>query len=191
MSCDAMIIGLTGMPGAGKSEVAKILEKKGFKALEMGDVIRAEMARRKIPITNKNMRAFAIAFTHNRRTIVAQHMLRDIKKMKGKDFVISGVKRKEEVEYFKKNTPKRIGFVVVAITAPEKMRYERIKARGRPDDPKTLSDFRFREKKELSMGLGVVVRNADYFILNTSTRRELGKNVDRLLVYLRNKLNNF
>ncbi|MEM0148842.1 MAG: AAA family ATPase [Candidatus Micrarchaeaceae archaeon] len=187
----AMIIGLTGMPGSGKSEVAKILEKRGFKALEMGNVIREEMKKRGIPMTNKNMRAFAIEFTQNRRTIVAQYMLRDIKMMKGRDFVISGVKRMEEVAYLKKHIPKKAGFVVVAVTAPEMVRYARMKARSRPDDPLKLADFRFRDRKELSMGLGSVIRNADYVLLNTGTIAELRKNVDRLLAALRQNDSHF
>ncbi len=37
---DTLIIGLTGMPGAGKTTVANYLSQKGIPLLLMGDVVR-------------------------------------------------------------------------------------------------------------------------------------------------------
>jgi len=46
------IYGITGMPLAGKTLLAEILEEKGFSVLDMGDVVRIEMEKRKIDVEN-------------------------------------------------------------------------------------------------------------------------------------------
>jgi dephospho-CoA kinase len=49
-----LIVAITGMPGAGKSTVAKALESRGFKRIVMGDVIREETRRRGLEPDEKN-----------------------------------------------------------------------------------------------------------------------------------------
>ena len=40
------VIGVTGMPGSGKSVVSRVAEKLGMKVVKMGDVIREEAQQR-------------------------------------------------------------------------------------------------------------------------------------------------
>lgn len=40
------VIALTGMPGAGKTEVAKILQQKGFNYLRFGQIVLDEALKR-------------------------------------------------------------------------------------------------------------------------------------------------
>ena len=44
-----MMYGVTGMPLAGKTTVAGLLEKEGFEVVDMGDVVRKEMNKREVP----------------------------------------------------------------------------------------------------------------------------------------------
>jgi len=44
-----MIYGVTGMPLAGKTTVAGLMEEKGFEVVDMGDVVRKEMNKREVP----------------------------------------------------------------------------------------------------------------------------------------------
>ncbi len=39
------IVALVGMPGSGKSEVAKVFEKNGYKTIRFGDVTDEEVKR--------------------------------------------------------------------------------------------------------------------------------------------------
>ncbi|MCG3259690.1 MAG: AAA family ATPase, partial [Candidatus Heimdallarchaeota archaeon] len=39
----ATIIGVTGMPGSGKSEFARFAEELGYQTVVMGDVVRAKV----------------------------------------------------------------------------------------------------------------------------------------------------
>ena len=55
-----MIVCITGMPGSGKSVAADIMKKRGFKVLEMGNVVREMMRKKGIKITNKSIREFAL-----------------------------------------------------------------------------------------------------------------------------------
>ncbi len=45
----SVIVCVTGMPGCGKEEVARIAERMGFSVVRMGDVVREEAARRRPP----------------------------------------------------------------------------------------------------------------------------------------------
>ena len=42
MTKDKFVIGLTGMPGSGKSLVVKVAKKLGYEAIVMGDIVRKE-----------------------------------------------------------------------------------------------------------------------------------------------------
>jgi len=44
-----LIVGVTGMPGAGKTTAARHLSGLGYAVISMGDVIREEVARRGLP----------------------------------------------------------------------------------------------------------------------------------------------
>ena len=76
--------------------------------------------------------------------------------------VVDGVRSLDEVEYFKKF----FDVVIVAIHTSPKTRFSRLRARGRPDDPRSWSDFRERDERELSLGIGNVIALADFMIVN-------------------------
>ena len=55
MSKDTLIVGLTGMPGAGKTTVANYLSQKGFPLLVMGDVVREVAENDGLELTSDNL----------------------------------------------------------------------------------------------------------------------------------------
>src|SRR6266480_7098088 len=52
---DTMIIGLTGKNAAGKGEVAKFLQERGFQFASLSDVLRDELKRRRLSITRDHL----------------------------------------------------------------------------------------------------------------------------------------
>ena len=50
-----MIIGLTGKNAAGKGEVAKFLETRGFHYFSLSDVLREELKRRRLAPTRDHL----------------------------------------------------------------------------------------------------------------------------------------
>ncbi len=170
-----LVLGLTGMPGSGKSVVAEFLGKNGFRIFEMGDVIRGMMRKKRIVITNHSLREFSLDLRKKYgNDIVAKESVKQIKKLKG-NVVISGVRSINEMKYFKKSMPE---IVLVAIVAPKHTRFMRLKKRRRTDDPKTLKEFDYREEKERAYGIPRAVKIADLIVSNSGTVRELKKNIE-------------
>ncbi|MGC8671412.1 MAG: AAA family ATPase [Candidatus Micrarchaeia archaeon] len=186
-----MIIGITGYTGAGKSVVANILEKKGFKILEMRDAVVEEMKKQHKEITSQSLREFSTKLRQARgNDIVARLTYAKIKKLKGKNIAITGMRSTYEEAYFKSKID---NFVIIAVVAPEKLRFERIRKRNKPDDPKTLAEFKSIEEKELNgfsgkrdprHGLKMLVEHADFLIFNTGTMSDLRKDVFSVIDFL-------
>ena len=176
-----IVIGITGMACSGKSLAAQYLVRKGFEKVEMGDIIREEMKKKKIRITNKSIRGFSLLLRKKfGNDVVARLTLRELRKKNG-NIVISGLRGIGEIEYFRKRLKH---FYVIALTAPKSLRYKRLKARGRDDDPKNIKEFEFREAKEKRYGIEGAIRNADFIISNTASVKQLKKNLDFLLNYI-------
>jgi dephospho-CoA kinase len=159
---------LTGMPGAGKEEFAKVALDHGYSVIQMGDVVRAEAVKRNIVMDDRGVGGFA---TSERQAhgpgIWAERCLPHVGKG---NFIIEGSRSLTEVEVFRTNLGK--GFKVVAIhTSPER-RFARLRARGRYDAPVTLEDFRVRDERELSWGLGSLIALADVMIVNEGSLEE-------------------
>ena len=55
MSADKLIVGLSGMPGSGKSIIVNVAKKKGFGIVVMGDIISEETKKLGLPLTPKNI----------------------------------------------------------------------------------------------------------------------------------------
>lgn len=145
------------------------------------------MAKKGIEITSSSLRDFAAKLREKYgEEAVAKLAVREIRRMKNKNVAIVGMRSEYEEAYFRS---KLKHFAIIAISAPERLRFERIKKRGRRDDPKTLREFREIEKKEErgfsktpnKRGMSRVLANADYVVLNTGTVEQLRKDLLGLL----------
>lgn len=174
-----MILCITGRPGSGKTEVSKILEKMGFHIIEMGSIIKSEMEKEGIPPTLKNIKEFMFNIRKlNGEEVVAQKVTEKILSEKGENIAIIGVRSLNELEYFKKNIK---SISSIAVVSSQEKRFLRLNKRERSDDPKTLSEFTYRENNETKLGIDYVIENSDYIIDNSGTISELEKNVFMIL----------
>ena len=183
-----MIIGLTGMYASGKDSVAEHLAKKGFTHFSLSDLIREELGRRGVEVTRDNL----IKVANELRDKYGHSILgeRAIEKMKDKeeDYVISSIRHPAEVKALKKNGH----FFLVEVRAPLKVRFERIKARNRENDPTTISELKEKEHLESQESgpgqqLTNVIKLADCVVMNDKTLKELQKKTDKLAEDLRKK----
>ncbi len=165
------IFALVGMPGSGKTEATLNLNDLKLSRVVMGDVIREEMQKRKIPINSRNMREFMIELRDKEgMDIVARKCISKIEKLNSNIVIIDGLRNFEEVEYFKKNLKT---FKIIAVKSSPETRYRRLLDRKREDDSLDINLLKERDKKELSVGIGKVIENADYIIENEGTIKEL------------------
>jgi dephospho-CoA kinase len=142
---------IAGLPGAGKTTVAKILAEKGLPVLSMGDVIREEARRRGKPDDIDSMRGFMAQLRKERgEAIVAELIIRKLRGISGPLVVIDGLRSEEELDAFRR-VASRVLLILVA--SDLQRRFQRLSKRARPDDPKKVEDLRRRDNTELTVGL--------------------------------------
>ncbi|NJE46820.1 flagellar hook-basal body complex protein FliE [Thermococcus sp. GR7] len=178
-----MIIIVTGMPGSGKSKIVKEFEKRGVPSVSMGDVVREETAKRGLELTKENVAKVSIRLRQELgQNAVAKLAVEKVRELlrKNKVVVIDGVRSLDEVGTFRSAFPSE-EIIIVAVHTPPHMRFERLKARGRHDDPQSWEDFEERDWKELKFGIGNVIAMADYMIVNDCPKEEYERRVQELV----------
>ena len=148
-------VAVAGLPGSGKTTVAKIVEKRGYVYMSMGDVVRA--VAQKTGMTPDKVAVF-MRLEKGRRAVV-KHILETAK---GERFVIDGLRSPEELDALEEVGKTFLIYVV----ASKRTRCTRLYSRGRSDDPLTYSQFLMRDLRELKFGLADLLARADYIVVN-------------------------
>ena len=168
MSKDTLIVGLTGMPGAGKTTVANYLSQKGFPLLVMGDVVREVAENDGLELTSDNLAKLMLRLRkRNGPEAVAHLIVNKIKLMKKEDkqlsvVIVDGIRSMAEVRLLR-----RIGLVkLLAIHGSTFTRYTHVRERGRSDVPSNIGEFDKRDKIEMDVGISNAIALADETISN-------------------------
>lgn len=183
------LIGLTGTLGAGKGTMAQYLLQQGFTHYSAREFIRTEVQKRGLP--------------ENRDMLV--QVGNDLRRQFGPDYVIATMARRglaesdrvivesirvpAEVEAVQK-----MGGVVIALDADQKLRYERLYKRGLTDtDNVTFAEFVAEEEREMrsddpyKQNIHRCLAMADYRIENNGTEEELYEQIDEVIQRTSNK----
>ena len=180
-----MIIGLTGKNGAGKGEVGRELVRLGFEYHSLSDALREELKRRRKPVTRESLTRLGneLRRAHGPGVLAIKTLA---KLDPSRNIVVDSFRNPGEVEVFRKQS----SFFLVAVDAKPAVRFARVRARGRENDPKTLKDFLFVEKREDKpakpgdpnpQNISACVRAADMRLSNNGSLSQLQKNVAALL----------
>ncbi|MCU0860090.1 MAG: flagellar hook-basal body complex protein FliE [Thermoplasmata archaeon] len=175
--CQLKILVTTGMPGSGKEEFLTCCQARGAKVVRMGDVVRAKA--KEFGLDSSDQSVGNLATEERKRYGKDVWAKRTIPFVGGDLVVIDGARGMEEIRAFKNAFGEDLK--IVAIHASPKVRFERLKARARPDSPAKLSDFETRDRRELDWGLGEVIALSDHMVDNSSTLEDLRREVDRML----------
>lgn len=158
------IILVAGMPGSGKGVVSEVAKSLGIPVIIMGDVLREIAISKGLEINDANLGKLALDLRKKiGRHIIALYSLEKAKRLKNDIVLIEGLRNIEEYDYLKQNVK---NLVLIAVHASPKTRFERLRKRGRKDDPKTFEDFEARDRRELKMGIGSVIALADIMLVN-------------------------
>jgi dephospho-CoA kinase len=168
MNSDKLVIGLAGMPGAGKSLVVKTAQQKGYAVVVMGDVIREETRKRGLKLNPKNMGEVMLELRKTGgNSIIAEKCIPKIERRESRKVIVDGLRSLYEVDAFKGHFPK---FSLVAVHASPETRFKRLYRRRRSDDPDGWEVFLERDMRELSVGLGNAIAMAEHLIINEKDR---------------------
>jgi dephospho-CoA kinase len=177
------VVALVGMSGAGKSEVARLFEEKGYVRIRFGDITDREVEKRGLCL-NETSERFV------RETLRAEYgmaayarlSIPDIDcKLEKANVVIDGMYSWEEYLLLKKHYAEKLS--VVAIWASPRRRYLRLSIRE--VRPLTHKEAEERDKSEIeNLNKGGPIAMADYTLTNESTlynlKRQTLKLIERL-----------
>ena len=165
------ILGVTGMPGSGKSEFAHFAEELGYHTVVMGDVVRARVVEGGFEPTPEMSTRYMLQLREEMGETAVAHLTCDaidILVSEGKNLlVIDGIRSQAEVTYFKEHLDE--AFFIVAIHVDPDLRFKRLQTRGRKDAPVTEDDFNQRDESELKLGLGETIAFSNYIIPNNKS----------------------
>jgi dephospho-CoA kinase len=157
------------MPGCGKEEVLAVAQTVGFSIVRMGDVVREEVRRRGLPISDASVGGLAHAERQAHGFGIWAE--RTVPRIHGDHVLVDGLRGRAELEVFRGAFGDEL--TVIAVHASPKTRYERMLRRGRTDDAGTIEAFQARDTRELGWGLGDVIAMADVMLVNESTLEAL------------------
>ena len=169
------IMGISGMPGSGKSIVSDMATEKGALIVSMGDIVREEAKKRgeSSKETAKNLRA------EHGQYIVAELTIKKIKKLQDegneKLIIVEGIRSPHEVEMFKENFD---NFIILSVFTNPAIRFERLKLRMREDDSQDYAEFKKRDDTGLGFGIGTVIALSDKLIINESDLDSFTEKID-------------
>jgi dephospho-CoA kinase len=179
MNNEKIVIGVAGMPGAGKSVVRQVVREMDCSVVVMGDVVRLEAKKRKLRPTPENLGMIMLKLRKERGSaVVADRCLAKVQRSDKDVVVVDGIRSLDEVKAFRRRFPK---FILMAIHSSPRTRFERLSRRRRSDDPRGWDTFLKRDLRELRVGLGNAIATADYLVVNEGTRKEFMRKIREVL----------
>ena len=161
------IVIITGMPGAGNSEVANAFHNAGIPLIIMGDVIREETRSRGLKTNPENTKKVMLELRElHGPGAIATRCLDSLCKHDSDIIVIEGCRSIAEIDVFDDYAEEVIS---ICVHSSPKMRYSRLRERNREDAPPNWEVFRERDIRELSVGLGGVIALSSIMLVNEGT----------------------
>jgi len=180
------VVSIVGMAGSGKSEVAKIFEKNGFKKIRFGDITDEEIKKRGLKLNEENERQVRqeLRQEHGMAAYAKLNLPKIDAALKSASVVVDGLYSWEEYTLLKN----RYGdnFLVVAVWASPATRYLRLATRQ--VRPLTAQEAASRDVAELeNTNKGGPISMADFTIINESALKDLQKETGKILAALGKK----
>jgi dCMP deaminase len=179
-----MIIGITGMLGAGKGTVADYLVKqRGFKHLSVRAFLTEEILKRRLDVNRDNMVFVANDLREKYGPGYIAEQLYEVAVKGGGDYVIESLRSVGEVEALRNKGE----FILFGVDANIETRYARIVERGSSTDSVSFDEFVSQEEREAAQldptkgNLRKCIEIADHKFMNDWTIEELHGKVGAVL----------
>jgi len=172
------------MPGSGKSEVARVFEKRGYASIRFGDITDEEVKKRGLKLDEANERLVReeLREKYGMAAYAILNLPRIEAALEKSSVVIDGLYSWEEYKYLKDRLGGRLH--IVAVWAPPEMRYSRLKGRAvRPLSPARARERDYAEIENVNKGGPIAM--ADYTIVNNGTLEALRQQAGGIIEVLK------
>jgi dephospho-CoA kinase len=182
-----LIIGITGTLGAGKGTIVDFLvQSKGLVHFSVRGFISEEIVRQGLPVNRDSMVKVAneLRALHSPSYIVDQLYGRAL--LNGKDCVIESIRTPGEIDSLRIKG----NFVLFAVDAAPKSRYNRIVVRNSETDSVSYQTFTDNEQREMNsddpnkQNLRKCIEMADYVFENNKSINELQAQIETVINHL-------
>ncbi len=179
------VIGLVGLPGSGKNEVAKYLNEMGFEYFSLSDTLRNILSYLEMNHKRKPLEDIGDILRENLGgEVLARGTKLQIDKVVNQNCVVDGIRNPAEIKFLRD----QLGAKIIGVTINSEKMFKNIKDRDRPGDPKSLEEFEKMVARELGVGeseSGLQVEKclemADFVIENNGTVEDLRKDINKIL----------
>jgi dephospho-CoA kinase len=178
------VVSIVGMAGSGKSEVARVFARNGFKKVRFGDVTDEEIKKRGLKLNEENERYVRqqLRNEYGMAAYAELNLPRIDTLIESSDVVVDGLYSWEEYKLLKSRYSD--DFHVVAVWASPKTRYNRLGKRQ--IRPLTLKEAAGRDVAELeTTNKGGPVAMADFTIINEASLEDLERETEKVISLLR------
>lgn len=171
--------------------IKSFLVDRGFEYIETSEVLQEELTRRRVEITRKNMQDLGDELRKKQ----GQGILMELPLEKTdpkKNYIFDSLRNAGEVDYLREKVK---DFVLIAVDAPQELRFQRILQRGKASDPKTWDIFLEVDNRDYFDPHGQQVKQciekADYLIVNDSSLEEIMKKIEKIYEAIKNPTERF
>ncbi|MDD5110630.1 MAG: AAA family ATPase [Patescibacteria group bacterium] len=180
-----LIIGFVGPLSSGKGTCCKYLtEHYSAKTYRFSSILRDILKRLHLPHTRENLQNVSLGIRQTLGDdVLAKAIADDVSADAGELVTIDGIRRLPDIKYIRSLD----NFHLVAVTADEQVRYERLTQRHEnvDDERKTFADFVKDGKQEAEQQIAEIVNRAEFTVDNNGTLDELYDQLNTIVSKLR------
>ena len=175
------LLGIVGMPGAGKTEIVDYIVSQGWPRIYFGGIMYDEMTKAGVEITPESQQIFREQLREREgKDFIARRALEYIGNLIDagqKNIVIDGIYSWPEYKAVKQAYRE---LELVAVVAPRRVRHHRLA--NRPERPFTKEEAMHRDYTEIeNIEKGGPIAIADHYIVNTGSLDDLHHKIDDIM----------
>jgi dephospho-CoA kinase len=181
------IVGLAGTIGAGKEIVKEFLMKRfNCYYVSISSFIGIELEKRKSNLNRKNLQDQGNELRKKYGNEILAKLAISYMPRDKELIIVDGIRNPGEIDYLRKQFGNN--FVLIAVDAPQQIRFERMQKRNRPTDPKTWEEFVAIDERDQGVGepeygqqTKKCLEAADFVLVNDGSAEQVENKLNEII----------